>query len=245
MMCWGDALESHLPEPDPELDGATALAFGFDFGCKLDATDALACFGDNANGAFGNGAPGTCGDGACNADETGDTCPADCGAAPLTATGRTYQTIAIGRSGFACGLRADLRVECWGLNFVGQCGSAELATVFEPNEIADAADCTQLAAGRSHACALCGLTDPDIVCWGDARHGEVGPAEGFDFAVTGRAMPPPAGERWIGVTAGDGFTCGTTESGRGFCWGSSLHGALGTGVRGANLPVTIRLEDGE
>nr|MBA2541230.1 hypothetical protein [Deltaproteobacteria bacterium] len=243
--CWGEALESHGPEADPELAGATELAFGFDFGCQLDASDTLVCFGNNADGVFGNGAVGTCGDGTCNADETGASCAADCGPAPLTDTGRTYRAIAIGRSGFACGLRADLQIECWGDNIDGQCGSFELSTVFEPNLIANATDCTQLAAGRSHACAVCGLTEPTIVCWGDARHGEVGPPASIDPAFSGRAIPPPDGERWASVTAGDGFTCGTTESGAGFCWGTNLHGALGTGVRGANLPVAITLEGGE
>jgi alpha-tubulin suppressor-like RCC1 family protein len=240
--CWGEALDSHPPEIDPELAGATELVFGFDFGCALGATDGLTCFGDNTGGAFGNGAPGSCGDAVCNADETGATCAADCGPAPLTATGRSYQAIAIGRSGFACGLRSDGRIECWGDNLDGQCGSFELSTVFEPNMIADAADCTQLAAGRSHACAVCG---PAIVCWGDARHGEVGPPASLDPAFSGRRIPPPDGEQWSAVTAGDGFTCGVTASGRGFCWGTSLHGALGNGIRGANLPMAIKLEGGE
>ncbi len=45
------------------------------------------------------------------------------------------------------------------------------------------------------------------------------------------------------VTAGDGFRCGTTSEGKGYCWGTSLHGALGNGTRGSNLPVTVTLDD--
>jgi alpha-tubulin suppressor-like RCC1 family protein len=237
-ICWGKTLASHGPEPVPELAG-TDLQFGIEFGCGLDDQQTLVCFGDHEGGAFGVGAPGTCGDNICNNDETAATC-ADCGTPPITTTGRVYQALAIGRRSFACGIRTDGRIECWGDNSDGQCGTLDNAVVTIPNMIADAADCTQISAGRNHACALCGAT-PNIVCWGDARHGEVGAPAGFDPVITARAIAPPAGSPWASVTAGDGFTCGTTADGTAYCWGTSLHGALGTGGRGANLPTTIQL----
>ena len=83
------------------------------------------------------------------------------------------------------------------------------------------------------------------MCWGDARHGEVGDPISTTPAFGGHLVLPPNGETWSTVTAGDGFTCATTESKRAFCWGTSLHGALGNGGRGANLPVAIELEGGE
>ncbi len=240
--CWGNALETHAPEPDPELGAATSIGLGFDFGCALDATGTLACFGNNSSGAFGNGDAGTCGDDACNDDETAATCAADCGPAPLTHTARTYNALAVGRRSFACGLLDDGGVECWGDNTEGQVGSVELAVATVPNSIEAAIGCSQVSAGRGHACAVCG---DNIVCWGDARHGEIGAPISVTPAFGGRTIPPPANEQWATVTVGDGFTCGTTASKRALCWGTSLHGALGNGARGASLPVGIELEGGE
>ncbi len=237
--CWGNALESHPPEPDPELAGATSIGLGFDLGCLLDAAGELACFGDPSNGAFGNGDAGTCGDGTCNGDETGASCAADCGEPPLTRLGRSYDAIAIGRRAFGCGLRADGVVECWGDNTEGQVGSFELSIATVPNKIEAAIGCSSISAGRGHACAICG---DDIVCWGDARHGEVGAPASATPAFGGRVIEPPNNDRWTTVTAGDGFTCATTASKRALCWGTSLHGALGNGGRGANLPIAIQLE---
>lgn len=239
--CWGAALEDHPPEPDPELAGAVAIGLGFGFGCTLDAGAQLACFGDNLDGTFGNGDAGSCGDGACNNDETAETCGADCGPAPVSHLGRTYAAIAIGRRAFGCGLTAAGSIECWGDNTRGQIGSSELAVSSVPNPIANPSGCTQLAAGRDHACAVCA---DGIACWGEAEHGELGGTLDHVPVFDGRTMPPPAGETWTAVTVGDGFTCGTTDTRRALCWGTSLHGALGNGARGANLPVAIRLQGG-
>ena len=48
------------------------------------------------------------------------------------------------------------------------------------------------------------------------------------------------GDAWAEVTAGAGFTCARTALGRGYCWGTSTHGALGTGAAGSNLPLAIQ-----
>jgi hypothetical protein len=52
--------------------------------------------------------------------------------------------------------------------------------------------------------------------------------------------PPVPGDAWAEVTAGTGFTCARTAMGRGFCWGTSTHGALGIGAAGSNLPLPIQ-----
>lgn len=231
--CWGTTLEL-VPDPTA-LAGATSIALGFGLGCKLDVAGALACFGDST--AFGNGAAGTCGDNICNNDETAESC-ADCGIAPVSQLDRTYASIAVGRSAFACGITGTGGVECWGDNARGQIGTVELSVASTPNPIANPAGCTQLSAGRDHVCAVCSA---GITCWGEARHGELGGDITTIPEFDGRTMPPPSGESWTSVTVGEGFTCGTTSTKRALCWGSSEHGALGTGARGANLPIPIKL----
>ena len=240
--CWGKALATHAPAHETPLDGALAIALGDAFGCSLDATGALACFGTAT--AFGNGgACGMCGDTICNNGETATTCTADCGPAPLTHLGRSYRAVAAGRSTFACGLTVSGGVECWGNNESGQAGAVDadgrlVDPVTEPFAIPGLAGCHQLAAGRTHACAVCNGT---LACWGDATHGELGAPLTFDAITTPRMIAAPvAGDAWAEVTAGDGFTCRHTQIGKGYCWGTNLHGALGSGATGANLPVTVR-----
>ncbi|MCW5807541.1 MAG: hypothetical protein KIT31_34610 [Deltaproteobacteria bacterium] len=229
--CWGDLLV-----PSAALDGATSVALGADYGCALDAAHQLACFGAAAR--FGhNTAAGTCGDGTCNAGETSTTCAADCGPPPLTHLGRAYTAIAAGGEDFTCGLRTDGAVECWGDNFYGQTGQPTGDASPTPFAL-PLASCTRLAAGHSHACALCAGR---LACWGDASHGELGEPLTLASVTTPRTIPPPTGETWADVTAGDGFTCARTTDNTGHCWGTSLHGALGHGT-GANLPVTVRYE---
>jgi alpha-tubulin suppressor-like RCC1 family protein len=233
--CWGGLVADALPA-SAALAGAASIGLGFEVGCLLDATGELACFGDAT--VFGNGDPGTCGDGSCNNDETADSCAADCGSAPVSQLGRSYTAIAVGRRPYACGITAAGGVECWGDNARGQIGTVELSFASTPHPIANPAGCTQVSAGRDHACAVCAA---GITCWGEARHGELGGDLTLIPEFAGRTTPPPDGETWTSVTVGDGFTCGTTSTKRALCWGTSLHGALGTGARGSNLPLPIKL----
>ncbi len=114
----------------------------------------------------------------------------------------------------------------------------ELSFASTPHPIANTSGCTQLAAGRDHVCAVC---TAGITCWGEPRHGERGGELTTIPEVEGRTTPPPDDETWTSVTVGDGFTCATTSSKRPLCWGTILHGALGTGARGSNPPLAIKL----
>jgi alpha-tubulin suppressor-like RCC1 family protein len=230
---------------EPALDGAQTIAIAQSFGCALMASGSLACFGGGES-VFGNGGEGTCGDQACNASETVETCEIDCGPAPLTHLDRTYTTLATGTRPFTCGLRSDGKIECWGDNFSGQCGQTVddgdgpqlVHPVTVPFAIETLAGCTKLAVGGEHACAICAGA---LRCWGDARHGELGPPATHDPITTPRTIPPPLeqSDPWVDVTAGNAFTCARTQRGRGFCWGRNLHGALGNGATGSNLPVSV------
>jgi hypothetical protein len=246
--CWGQVLTAHPPAHEIALDGATALALGATFGCALDGGGGLACVGDNGHLPFGNGGPGSCGDGACNAGETAASCAADCGAGPLAALGRRYAAVRAGwRAAFACGIRIDGGVECWGQSDRGQAAEPDPATylvdpVVTPFAVPGLAGCTAVATGRAHACALCA---GEISCWGDAREGQLGAPRAGKPVLTPRpiAAPLPDGDRWVDLVAGSTFTCARSVRGHAACWGSNRRGALGNGATSANRPVAVPVRE--
>ncbi|HEU0030264.1 MAG TPA: hypothetical protein VFQ53_06525 [Kofleriaceae bacterium] len=237
--CWGMAVGTHAPASEPALANTSSLAFGATFGCALSDTGALGCFGSNTSGAFGNGGAGTCGDNACNANETSALCPADCGTGPVTRLGRRYNAIAAGWNHvFACGIRLDQRVECWGDNTAGQVGLVNnnllVTPVPTPFILPNLTGCTELAAGDTHACAIC---NGQLACWGDASDGQLAaPVVATPVVIPRVIAPVTDGDPWTQVTAGVGYTCARTQAGHGFCWGTSRRGALGNGGAAANLP---------
>lgn len=103
----------------------------------------------------------------------------------------------------------DNGVVCWGSNSSGQSDVPQSLT-----------DVTQLAAGRSHVCAL--TTADSIVCWGNDVYGQtVVPAE-----VTDTSM----------LAAGGFVTCALSKEGRVRCWGDNDYGQ--TAVPSDLGPVT-------
>ncbi|MEO8450627.1 MAG: hypothetical protein ABI647_12585, partial [Gemmatimonadota bacterium] len=84
-----------------------------------------------------------------------------------------------------------------------------------------------ISAGLDHACGL--LTTGQAYCWGDNSFGELG-----DSSFVGRVRPVRVGGglRFEALeTAGNGnFTCGLTNAGAMWCWGSNRHGQLGDGT---------------
>ena len=237
------------------------------FGCYLNAGE-LFCFGENTLGQYGNGRFGLCGDAVCDADECTTcptdcptqcptcgnglcdhaekttTCSVDCGTAIASKLGRTYQSLAVGweldnQGAFACGVTTDGRVECWGRNR-GQALAPAGDIVESPIASGSLAGCTAVAVGEVHACALCGT---GIKCWGDARDGALGNgviATAIERVPVDVDVTLAPGDRWVQISAGISYTCARSDQGRGFCWGSNRHGALGTGATASTIPVVVR-----
>jgi hypothetical protein len=225
--CWGNVLQQRTnATPIAALDGVKGFALGStpagnNFDCILDATSALLCQGDNQYGQYGNG----------STVSTGILTP--------VSPARSYTAIATNQlSPTLCGVRADQAVECWGLNDRAQTGATAGANTLTPNLVFGLAQCTAVAVGRFHACAVCGGS---ISCWGDNRFGQLGSGTiDSDPQPTPRVVSgPPAQGSWVQLAAGYRFTCARSDAGVSQCWGFDPHAALGNGGRSANLPVTV------
>lgn len=87
-------------------------------------------------------------------------------------------------------------------------------------------DFVEVAAGRSHACAL--TPEGHAWCWGSNLSGQLGIA----IADAGPFLAPQAvtgGLVFSRLQTGDSTTCGVTPEGEALCWGSNTGGKLGTG----------------
>jgi len=220
--CWGFVLQQRNgPTPISALNGALGFALGsttagVTFDCVLDATGTLSCLGDNSVGEYGNGT----------------ITPF----ATLTSLGRTYSAIATNTySPTVCGITGG-SVECWGQSDRGQ--ASIIGTALSPAAVPGLTSCTAIAVGHEHACALCGGA---ISCWGDNRFGQLGLGhlDADPIPMPQRAAPPPDGDTWVQLVAGNNFTCARSEQGLSKCWGFDLHAGLGNGGRSANLPVLV------
>jgi alpha-tubulin suppressor-like RCC1 family protein len=128
---------------------------------------------------------------------------------------------------FACALRTNGDVLCWGSGERGELGIGRRAAFQMPQPVALASAASDLAAGHSHACAVvAGL----LACWGANDGGQLGV-----IVQGGAGFTPVAVTGLVSVTqvaAGRDTTCAIAASNL-RCWGRNSHGQLG-----ATMPVT-------
>jgi alpha-tubulin suppressor-like RCC1 family protein len=189
--CWGQQSEGELgfpptngePRELPEVNvGAKvkALALGQLHTCALLEDGRVRCWGYSGNGQLGYGNWRSIGDAA----EAGDV---DVG-------GKVIQLAAGGRH--TCALLEGGGVRCWGRNDFGQLGYGNRRTVgatWVPAAVGDVrvgGRVVQLAAGKSHTCAL--LEGGRVRCWGRGDQGQLG--YGSKHNVGDRQLPWEAGD---------------------------------------------------
>jgi alpha-tubulin suppressor-like RCC1 family protein len=229
--CWGlnDRGQLGLGAPVPsytptslsgEADTWRTIDLGTTSACGVRRTGRLFCWGSNEYGQLGNG--------------TDD----DAQAPVQVAGGRTDWTqVSVGDS-FACAVRRDHRLFCWGFNATGQLGADVDLFTTRPVEVAGRrTDWASVSAGGIHTCGL--RTSGRLFCWGYGDTGQLG---------DGRSLGSPTpvqvlGGRtdWDRVTVGGQFSCARRRSGRLFCWGGDGEGELGDGLPAAmrNRPTEV------
>lgn len=213
--CWGGGRSSAPVRVSAALEFASISVGGHSCGIARDGK-AYCWWGTNEFGQLGDGTTVA-------RDE------------PVAVAGNlTFRSLDAG-SQHSCGITADGRAYCWGSNWQGRLGTgSELPSAIPQPVYADIAF-VMVTAGGAHTCAL--SVDGAAYCWGSNWRGQLG----NDFqigderytAVDYQELRPvvvAGGHIFTQLSAGsENHSCGTTQAGAAYCWGSNDHGQLGYG----------------
>jgi alpha-tubulin suppressor-like RCC1 family protein len=216
----GDGARSSNPAPQPVtgLTGTKALALGESFTCALRGDGTAACWGRNNHGQLGDGSHASHG-------------------APVNVLGVQGATQITAGEGHACALVGNGNVVCWGRNEHGQLGDGTTSDHGEPRPViadpathAVLANAVQIAAGKTHTCAV--LKTGAGMCWGENSSRQLG-GDGDNtvdhltpVTVTmgnGNALPNGLTQ----IAAGDLHTCAIDSQQQLWCWGANTAGQTG------------------
>ena len=212
------------------------MSLGDRFGCALLHDRTVWCWGRNDESQLGY--PTT---DLCQEDVGGGmTRAVACHAYPFQVVGLDHAVAVVTGAAFACALRDDGSVRCWGSNGAGQLGNGLTLPSPTPVPVHGLSGVTALAAGARHACALSGDT---VSCWGANDRGQLGQASttrqctvgGETFGCEPLPVQVPAIDGVAGLTAGAKHTCARTADGLVACWGDNRYAQLGTG-RASDAP---------
>jgi alpha-tubulin suppressor-like RCC1 family protein len=179
--------------------------------------------------------------GANNVGQMGDT------TANTIATPTAYNGGEVGALSFItshlCMVTLGGNVKCWGLD---QNGNAAVTPPANPYAIRTPttvlgsdgmplANCTKVATGNDHSCALC---DGNVTCWGQDAIG----ATGIPDSPQPDYLPQPiaiTGKSFVDLVAKALGGCARTADGEIYCWGAGGFGSNGDGGQDRNLPTDI------
>ena len=225
--------------PDPYLR-ASSVAAGDFFGCGvLSDAAGVACWGNNSEGQLGL-QPYQSG-------QFGGPTGTAYHSSPVAVAGTSGATAVAAGSEFACALKSDGKVSCWGSNSAGQLGkplynsnplggsSQGIVRSITPLEIAGLSDVTAISAGSAFACAL--RSDGRVFCWGSntagpgspgggqlgISHVDVGMTDGTPYSIAPREISGLSDT--TAIATGSAFACALKSDGKVFCWGSNTAGA--------------------
>ena len=203
-------------DSDVEVGGSVKnIVAGGNHTCALLDNGKVRCWGYNGHGQLGYGHRNPIGD---------SEDPADAGDVPVG--GDVVMQLAAGEN-HTCAVLNTGNMRCWGYNGFGQLGYGDTASVLRPEEAGDVevgGQVLQVAAGKTHTCALLGTGD--LKCWGNGGSGRLG------YGNTHHRLEPSTAVDLDGfsafqVTAGGSHTCALLSTGGARCWGENGSGQLG------------------
>jgi alpha-tubulin suppressor-like RCC1 family protein len=216
--------------------GMKSVSVGIGFACATSQSGAAFCWGSNELGQLGNGGV--------SADICLGVVP--CSTTPVGVTGLSSGVSAVvvpDGDEFACALKLDGSVVCWGIDTIGQLGDGGTPPDFcNPASAGPAGPCaltpvpvsglsgvTALATGIEAACAV--TSGGSAVCWGEL------------FGTGQSSVPvlmPGLASGISNVTVGSSSACFLTTAGAILCLGDNIFGELGnnsTTYSGVPVPV--------
>ncbi|MGE5181851.1 MAG: RCC1 domain-containing protein [Acidobacteriota bacterium] len=236
LWCWGDnsaaqagaglVLEVDAPTRIGQ-DQWRALAAGDEFTCAIQTDDSLWCWGEDNDGQTGTGDHGIYLRNARQDSGSYET------PEPTQVPG-AWQAIAAGAL-FACGIRDDGTLWCWGDDYYGELASPDTG-IARPSPVeVGTATWTSITAGAYHACGL--QSDGTLWCWGLGNSGQLGVAPAMSSSTVPLEVGVPAGaSSWAQVAAGGDGTCAIADTSTLYCWGAPTQALAPTKVMVAGLP---------
>ena len=215
LYCWGDnnlgqlGLGDTTPHREPmrvggDSDWSRVDADG-SFTCAIKIDGSLYCWGGNNFGQLGLGSTGA---GPNEPTRVGDSA--------------AWTTVSLGPN-FACAIRTDATLWCWGKNDSGQLGLGDTTDVSVPTR-QTSGGWQNVALGAVHAC---GVRAPNrLHCWGAGGAGRLGLGTTDD---TGTPTRLPGVVVWEIADVGQLHSCGLDLDGVVYCWGANSFGQLGVG----------------
>ncbi len=196
----GTTTSSSTPVPVAGISNARDVDAGLtEFACSALRTGQVRCWGENGSGQLGDGT---------TTDST----------TPVTVRG-IDDAIAVSAGGtFACALRGDRTVTCWGSGLLGD-GRTSIARTGV--DVLGLSDVTMLSVGERHACVA--IADNSVACWGRNGRGQIGNGTREDAPITDIATGL---DDFIAVSAGDAHSCGRRVNDEVACWGNNSSGQI-------------------
>ncbi len=213
------------------------------FACARLHDHSVWCWGSNAESQLGYMTTDLCP----MVLPNGQTQSVSCHTYPFQVPGLNSVTnLAAGRQ-FACAVRADGGVWCWGSNSAGQLGNAGAPSSVTPTQVAGLGGVQAIALGARHACAL---QDGAVLCWGADDRLQLGVQNPSQICISPDGSTPcetsPKQVMGLGhataIAAGDAHTCAVMDDGSVACWGANDWGQLGGGAAGdpSSKPVAVK-----
>jgi alpha-tubulin suppressor-like RCC1 family protein len=177
-MIWG-------PSAFAEDVSFVSLATGYHHMCGIATSGAAFCWGFNDDGQLGNGLVSE----EFDENET------------RVSGGLTFTSLTAGVS-HTCGVAADGKAYCWGLNNRGQLGNGTKTDSRVPVPVSGGLLFESLSAGNLHTCGV--TTAGEVFCWGhndriggrDGSDGGVGPSGKSEHTEPWRVLQVPGDERF-------------------------------------------------
>jgi alpha-tubulin suppressor-like RCC1 family protein len=212
----------------PALTNVTQISAGDFASCAVTTDQSVWCWGGDDQGQLGDGDPNNFGD-----------VKAAVQVQTQSGTLTNVMSVSAGFGHYACALRSDGTVWCWGRDGEGELGdgttgdsSSMRSKAVEVMSGADPrANIKSISAGSQHMCAV--TYDKTAWCWGNDGSAQLGDAA---FGIQLEPVQVMKGSSALSgvrqIAAGLAHTCALRTTGHVLCWGSDKQGQIGDGTRG-------------